>query len=678
MTDPGPTRTTNSPIIADSSVTFSREYVDYKDGEIELRLDVRFPLELAPLKSNRPTFSIEYIPPPEASPKNKAKPKTPPPTQPVTYDVDAAGSEKIAGQTAFTSWSVSMVPTVFNGRTKLTVTWIPGTDTSPRTETQSFSAGNQVNEPETITLSTVAPQICRLINSPTLKNYERAPEEKADPAENKLQLQQLVTKLLAHVVERLDQGLGTLWRTEPALPLVNGRPLCEVDVDALQGHPGLLEEAWAQALTEYLTCTPYVSLHNYSSSGDAAVFANAITAEPSVPITFACQQLATMSAIARGIDGAAAQNYDASDCRNLTVWSPAGTKYTSGNEMSANAGNGIAAGSIRPGSVYVASSYRHIAFVLRTLTSGRVQLLDTGAMHPRNPSPTPPSEAPKLTGNYDTHAIEAFTTPIKHTGKPGLVSASSLASGIRRLRQSRPMGLARLLVLSRACRDDNLAISTTRTEREITEDGIRHRLLYVSPWLPMWSRNDPSKNYPITRLMWSLRNHPFCDKLEARWQIDIPQGALYRSMALARTYSAGADRSHMPVLDFGTTPEGYVRPLGKMTYVTARCTNPACPNSLEPRDEDKIESFNTWTDFLCEGDEPTQSVDRNANKPNRPVSPNPHAEENRLGRSQMRVGLGPGVTPTLQLDLQQDAIPAYLKDDAFLSRSVFATGSVSP
>lgn len=661
MTDPGPTGTTAPPIIADSSVTLSREYVDYNDGEIELRFDVRFPLELAPLRSNRPTFAIEYIPPPEALPKNKAKPKTPPPTQPVTYDVDAAGFEKVAGQTAVTWWSLSMVPTVFNGRTKLTVTWTPGTDTTPRTEAQSFSAGNQVNEPETITLSTVAPQISRLINSPSLKNYERAPEEKPDPAENKLQLQQLVTKLLACVVERLDQGLGALWRMESALPLFNGRPLCEVDVDALQGHPGLLEEAWAQALTEYLACTPYVSLHSYTSGGDAAVFANAITAEPSVPITFACQQLATMSAIARGIDGAAAQNYDSRDCRNLTAWSPAGTKYTSGNEKSANAADGIAAGSIRPGSVYVASGYPHIAFVLRTLTSGRVQLLDTGAMHPRNPSPPPPSEAPKLVGNYDTHAIEAFTTPIRHTGKPGVVSASTLASGIRRLRQSRPMGLARLLVLSRACRDDNLAISTTRTESEITEDGIRHRLLYVSPWLPMWSKSDPSKNYPITRLMWSLRNHPFCDKLEARWQIDIPQSALYRTMALTRNYAGGTGRSHMPVLDLGSTTEGYVRPLGKMTYVTVRCTNPDCPNSLEPRDEDKIESFNTWTNFLLDNEQ-TRCVDRTASKYGRPIDPNPHAEEVRLGRSQMRVGLGLDATPTLQLELQQDAIPAHLKD----------------
>ncbi len=118
-------------------------------------------------------------------------------------------------------------------------------------------------------------------------------------------------------------------------------------------------------------------------------------------------------------------------------------------------------------------------------------------------------------------ASEARATVPGEQGKfVGLGTLPPLTSDAEKhleaMRKARPVGLARLVV-ARAPAD---------AKTEMGEDDI----LFVSRMIPMWSRQDPKRNYSIARLLLSLRNTPYHASLRAFWVMYAPCGALAEVM----------------------------------------------------------------------------------------------------------------------------------------------------
>jgi hypothetical protein len=546
---------------------------------------------------------------------------------------------------AWRYWTLYPARTALLSPQTLTIKWRPGSATQERTETFELASFNELNRESSVELAVGAPQLLALINSPIVTATPDPPGV-TDPKAQ-------VAAILEHICSRLETGLGPVWRLDEALPLFAADknsapvPLCEADPEALQS-PGLLEEAWAQAISEYLVGTPYLGPGgDYIGGDDTTVYANAIAADPSVPIIYACQHLATMAAISRGFDGAASYPFDAQSADNVKLWDPPGSVHIPPTSVGGNsAAAGIDSGAIRPGSVYIAPpKHRHIAFVLRTLRSKRVQLIDTGAMWPAEGNPNSTISAHPISGNFDTHDMTGIRADRNLYGIGSLGAAPRLAEAIKRLRASRPMGLARLVLLDRKAKE-GIEIVNAGTD-------LPNRVRYVSPWVPMWDRNDPKRNYPISRYLWSLRNHPFREDFEARWLIDVPQGELYRNMASTRDIAQNprSPRGRQwPVLDIGTTVEGFVRTVGKAIYTTGtgtkNCDTPGCPNcDLRP------ENWHVWSDPSSQ-----RRREREGLVFDRPQAV--HAADNAPGLALRRAGLqASDVPPNL---IEPTATPGYL------------------
>jgi hypothetical protein len=84
------------------------------------------------------------------------------------------------------------------------------------------------------------------------------------------------------------------------------------------------------------------------------------------------------------------------------------------------------------------------------------------------------------------------------------------------LRRARPVGLARLVV----------AQLPERAGAELGEENI----LFISRMIPMWSREEPTRNYSIARLLLSLRNTPYHASLRAFWIVYAPRGVFAEVM----------------------------------------------------------------------------------------------------------------------------------------------------
>jgi hypothetical protein len=286
----------------------------------------------------------------------------------------------------------------------------------------------------------------------------------------------------------------------------------------------LLEECWAQAITEALVGIPYAGSGPTAALGNGQLFSRmADESDPIIPITGACEHLVTMALISRGFDGAADRPVGShAGAAEALVAQLGGTfTSTSGHRdvIKALSDPALAVG---PGSAYHFSESPHIAFILRTLPNQRIQFFDTGAMN----SPTDPASPGALNAphNQDYPAFPASDQTEGIVNGPasrkktyaGLwcapeQSPETLAKAVDRLRRSRPFGLARLVLRYRGIAD------------------VRESLLYSSPLLPMCA--------PILRYLFSLRNHPYCEQIEARWYIGVPQGRLATEMLASPNFA---------------------------------------------------------------------------------------------------------------------------------------------
>jgi len=451
-------------------------------------------------------------------------------------------------------WEISWEQRFFLGTIAVSVKWTDSEGNAHEDKTE-FDAGNQLNQPSQVELPTVAPELARSLNDP---NVKPAPfvTEGTDTATKAVDVLKCVSR-------QLSGGLGPVWRAIPGLPLKDGRALSEVPIAELTTQEEL-EEAWSQLISEALIGTPYAGPGpNYLASDDSKVYVEAIDDEdPCHPIIFACQHLGTLAAITRGFDDAAKHVLDARSASGMQQWvvgagSAAEMRSSAGNLDAASA---IANGSLVPGTNYVSKSAEHIAFVVRVFKSGKLQMIDTGAMQtvPAHTNPLGVSLGAgglSFGNNYDTNPADSVNDkPISQVAVPP--RALRLRQGVERMKRARPIGIARFVLLKRAT-------DSTKNDKNTLKD----RLVVASPAIPMWEADDSSKNYAISRYFWSLRDHPHLDELEARWLLDIPQHEAFRALVASRSVeidgTAAPWTRRIAVADIGSRSDGKVRFVGR-------------------------------------------------------------------------------------------------------------------
>jgi hypothetical protein len=440
-------------------------------------------------------------------------------------------------------------------------------------EKHTFEAGNRLNTKSGVALSAFGPELGRALNSVDVSGVSAGVTTDDER----------VTEILAHVYQQLKGGLGPVWKTFPKVPTKDGVALRDVaDLSSLT--PAELEECWAQHISEWLVATPYGGPGtNYRSGGkDEQMYALMIREDdPAVPIIFACQQLCSAAAVSRGFDDCAAAPLDSHQppgATAMTKWkigvgTPGGRIEKS--DAVCDAATGIAQGVLLPGATFVKASMPHAAFVLRVLQSGELQLIDTGAMQtdPKHTSPFAAGAGSALSSgmNYDT-GLGVSVTKAKFTHLGSIGKATRLVEGITRMRRTRPLGLARLVILD-------------RLGKSPSDNNLQKRLRWASGLLPMWE-DEPTQqlNYSITRYFWSLRGHPHAERFEARWLIDIPQdlttlkvptttftrmkegGRAFNFTSGERDAKTKPPATHsFNVMDLATTAEGKVSVVGRFS-----------------------------------------------------------------------------------------------------------------
>lgn len=95
---------------------------------------------------------------------------------------------------------------------------------------------------------------------------------------------------------------------------------------------------------------------------------------------------------------------------------------------------------------------------------------------------------------------------------PIAAAASEVEAHLRRVR---PAGVARLVLVD---------VRANKTQPTIDD------VLFISRGMLMWSNASPSRNYHVSRLLFSLRNTPYRKSIKAYWVVYAPRNALAASI----------------------------------------------------------------------------------------------------------------------------------------------------
>ena len=192
----------------------------------------------------------------------------------------------------------------------------------------------------------------------------------------------------------------------------------------------------------------------------------------------------------------------------------------------------------------------HLGFALRTRKS-RVQVFDTGGFGVSgrpNGVTTMAANSAFHGGNFDDPlgTVIKGAHPFRGTGLFPLmddVAATKLRDHVFKvLRKARPLGLAQFVLLTR----DPIRART----------GLLPLVIYASPILAMYGSFSDESNYAISRYMWSLRDLPGSQNVEAFWLIYAPLRDLAGAMRDApRTESAVAIASRISGLPKGSATD---------------------------------------------------------------------------------------------------------------------------
>lgn len=327
-----------------------------------------------------------------------------------------------------------------------------------------------------------------------------------------------VSGILALVAKRLEGGLDDVWKKGGAAGLWDTTKWKDSDPD----------ERWARAITEQLLGMPYQgAAASYGIFGERKdnLFYGPFSdkaKDPIAPIGSACQHYASLGVLSRG--------FSLSDLldQGFSCSEASGTKVIEKGKWFSDAGKKDIAEALKeglgPGSVYVfnpePSSNKqregsHIAFVLRVdKDQKQAQFFDTGGLKvPERTGGAVPRimEDFPAKGSYDEPFWDKVGTDY-YVGM-GIVKASSdLEGAIRRLRQTRTVGLARFVLTKK----DALFPSAIDAKSPPPE------LVYVSRLLRMYG-DQPDQNFTYARYYWSLRDLPKRDELTAYWVIYAPR-----------------------------------------------------------------------------------------------------------------------------------------------------------
>lgn len=481
-----------------------------------------FPPDIAPKKTEMPKFEVFY--------RNSG-------TDTPAVRLLVVGGDSKPTDDFVPYWTAALEQETFVGQVVVRVSW-----TSPLTGAEirekAFRAGEDVNVTTVVeALPTAAPQLSDLLNQAVPQVSTSVPLGGSPTTQ-----QQQIVDILRHVNRLLHDGLGEVWKSAPPACHTTKGGKAISDLDPADLTPREQDECWAQLLSEFMVASCYAGPPSYNSAEtDLTFFDKARSAtDPAHSIFYACQHLCDMAAITRGFDDVPEFPIDRQTAANVTNWKQGvrsgskakvlnGTPNTDPDKAYLDSNPyrvGLKAkskGYLRPCTYYarVPDAF-HIAFVLRALESGQFQLLDTGAMDPNTENT---DKGPLGRGNWDRLLGESILNKIAQVAATPY--PADLVGPLRRARRSRPLGFGRLVIYWRTA-------PTTSTPASPND-----RLAFATPLLPLWRPGDETANFSITRLIWSLRNHPHLGTFEARWLVDAPFLKTFTTIKTQRAFSWG-------------------------------------------------------------------------------------------------------------------------------------------
>ena len=290
------------------------------------------------------------------------------------------------------------------------------------------------------------------------------------------------------------------------------------------------EEKWARAISELLVGTAYFgpNIASYGTQDRTPFYESFCSNNPTIAIVNPCETLATYLVLSRGysLDDVSKVGLDSGDNSSLPLFKGNGGKWQTSDETR-KFEKVIAAGDLKPGSCYGWYKFAngekalgsHVVGVLRVDEEAKTaQILDTGAAQSRlGPGGTPYSTHSwglhTIRGNYDNTASKTVDpvisqAPYKGMGTPA--TTSKLSEGLKRLKKTRPFGLARLFVatdpLKGAPKTEQVLLKDPDPKKTVTLT-VPTPLVFMSKVCRMWGAKD-TENYSIMRCQWALRALP--------------------------------------------------------------------------------------------------------------------------------------------------------------------------
>lgn len=499
------------------------------------------------------------------------------PTFKIERVFDARRRETITADTLHPSqdpwvWSLFFKTPAGQGEVKITVKLKLKTG-EEITEEVVAKVGVPVNQPSSGKVFIPPPRLIKAINTSSVRAAR--PDEAPAPDTFKEPGAEHVKAILNHLWRRLERGVGPAWvgphveKEERRLdgqqegfglsPLLDGS-----EKESLLGlmSEAELEEAWAQTVSEAMTCFPYALPSTvYFKFSDNDYFKKMQDEQdPAYPIVGECQHLCTMAAIWRGFPLAKSSKPSAVTAGTSPgPYRDVGGKWLEDAKFDVKSAGAIAE-AIRsgygPGSVYAYDGKddktgkigpnvgaAHIAFTIRVHPDkDRMQFFDTSGM---NGLPDEDSKRP-LGGNNRTYEYDwiqfvkgphAAPSALKFAGIGVLPPPPDLKGAISRLLRSRPLGIVRLALVRRKM--TGIKGETIDTE-ELIRGGklgqlkekvkdVNQWLLYATPLLLMYGPS-AAQNYSYARYLWALRNHPGREHVMALWLVSVPREELTQAM----------------------------------------------------------------------------------------------------------------------------------------------------
>lgn len=386
-----------------------------------------------------------------------------------------------------------------------------------------------------------------------------------------------VRYLIRHIYDRLSMPF--LYEDGSARP---DSPWLGADGGGQSGETVTPDEHWARRTAEAFSLLPYtLPVTAYSASAGLVMTDERMLyklqgatedEDKAYPLAAECQHSVTTAVLGRGFsfpfemkqssDGVSRPKlktmFTAGPSGSAVVqMTPAGEAKWIDHKKGSYALSSLGA-DFGPGSAFsfndsfganqLASSHPHIAYVMRVRRDDQgavraIQFFDVGGMN------VPETPHPAIGKGIAKDGVYTYEYPWSTSGKAGAVGAYSghslltptpatLAKGINRLKEARPLGVARLVLARRHNTAQNRAVN-------LVSDPPAEWLLYASPLMlmyePIINPYEPPPNYAVTRYLWSLRDLPGAEHIQAIWQISSPRSQFADAMAFGT--GKGANRT---------------------------------------------------------------------------------------------------------------------------------------